>query len=57
MIMSKSFKGAILEEENIIWNEVEHYQKFNAYKIYKAQGIQTMGGDLPKAIKLFSHLL
>jgi hypothetical protein len=45
MIMSKAFKGAILEEECIIWNEAEHYQKFNAYKIYKVQGIQTMGGD------------
>jgi hypothetical protein len=45
MIMSKAFKGAILEEENIIWNEAEHYQKFNAYRIYKVQGIQTMGGD------------
>ena len=45
MIMSKAFKGAILEEENLIWNEAEHYQKFNAYRIYKVQGIQTMGGD------------
>ena len=45
MIMSKAFKGAILEEENLIWNEAEHYQKFNAYTIYKVQGIQTMGGD------------
>jgi len=45
MIMSKAFKGAILEEENQIWNESERYQKFNAYTIYKVQGIQTMGGD------------
>jgi ligand-binding SRPBCC domain-containing protein len=45
MIMSKAFKGAILEEENMIWNEAEHYQKFNAYRIYKVPGIQTMGGD------------
>lgn len=45
MIMAKSFKGAILEEENIFWNEADHYQKFNAYRIYKVQGIQTMGGD------------
>ena len=45
MIMSKTFKGAILEEENLVWNEAEHYQKFNAYTIYKVQGIQTMGGD------------
>jgi uncharacterized membrane protein len=45
MIMSKDFKGAILEEENLIWNESEHYQKFNAYTILNVQGIQTMGGD------------
>lgn len=45
MIMSKAFKSAILEEENLIWNESEHYQKFNAYKIVKVQGIKTMGGD------------
>jgi hypothetical protein len=51
MIMSKDFKGAILEEENIIWNETEHYQKFNAYKIYNVQGIQTMGGDFKLTAK------
>jgi len=44
-ILSKVFNGAILEEENLIWNESEHYQKFNADRIYKVQGIQTMGGD------------
>ena len=45
MVMSKMFKGAILEEENIIWDEMAHYQKFNAYKIQNVKGIQTMGGD------------
>jgi uncharacterized membrane protein len=45
MIMSKAFKGAILEEENIIWEEAQHYQKFNASSIFKVPGIQTMGGD------------
>jgi uncharacterized membrane protein len=45
MIMSKVFKGSILEEENLIWNEEEHFQKFYAYRIYKVQGIKTMGGD------------
>jgi hypothetical protein len=51
MIMSKDFKGAILEEENLIWNESEHYQKFYAYTIYKVQGIQTMGGDFRLTLK------
>jgi|GEM_PF-793239 len=45
MIMSEDFKGAILEEENLVWNELEHYLTFYAYTIYKVQGIQTMGGD------------
>jgi ligand-binding SRPBCC domain-containing protein len=45
MVMSRAFNGAILEEENLMWDEAVHYQKFNAYRIYKVQGIQTMGGD------------
>lgn len=45
MIMSEDFKGAILEEENLIWDEAAHYLTFYAYTIYNVQGIQTMGGN------------
>lgn len=45
MIMAKAFKGAILEEENLVWDEAAHYQKFNATRIYKVQGVKTMGGE------------
>jgi hypothetical protein len=45
MIISKAFKGAILEEENLIWNELKLYQKFNAYTFYNVQGIHKTGGD------------